>query len=334
MASTPLSAVRRTKPQPQTELVVRSSSVGVNQQEGAFTVTLYLKKGIINGLTGAQPAAVLDAPLTVDFSASLERTGSGTTEAASPIFAPFHELVTFPPGASIETISVPIISSVATPGPVPIYLSAATELSSLGVPSGGAMTEYYSGPNATGVVELYSSPDTVPPTIISVQLVTHGKRASAVVLGFSKPMAAATVDNILNYRVLSRPKMIGHPGFLPLLFGGGSGTTEYKSFPIAASTYDPSTSTVTLTLKRPVIASKLYEVSSAYPIKGHELTDPEGQRLGSQPILAMAAATVNHNDSGGEFTILVHPIPGDTPLAVGPLKTTYRDPVRLLGGFS
>jgi hypothetical protein len=117
-ATTSLSAGRRSKPQAQTQLVVSSSSGSVNQQEGAFTVILSLKKGIISGLTGAQPAAVLDAPLTVDFSASLERTVSGTTEAASPIFAPFHESVTFPPGASIETITVPIISSVATPGPV------------------------------------------------------------------------------------------------------------------------------------------------------------------------------------------------------------------------
>jgi hypothetical protein len=48
----------------------------------------------------------------------------------------------------------------------------------------------------------------------------------------------------------------------------------------------------------------------------------------------MATATVNNNDSGGEFTVLVHPIPGDTPFDVGPLKTTYRTPVRLLGGFA
>jgi hypothetical protein len=320
----------------QTELVVSSSSASVNQQESAFTVSLYLKKGIINGLTGAQPAAVLDAPLTVDFSASLERPGSGTTEAASPIFAPFHELVTFPPGASMETITVPIISSVATPGPVSIYLSAATAPvpSTSDVPSGGGTTEVFSGPNATGMVELYNNPDAAPPTITSAQLVTQGKRASAVVLGFSKPMAAATVENIHNYRVLSRPKMIYHPGFLSPLFGGDSSTTYYHSFPIAAATYDPSTSRVTLTLKRPTMASKLYEVSSAYPIKGHVLTDPEGQGLNSQSNLAMAAATVNNINPGGEFTILVHPIPGAIPPGVGPLKTTWRTPVRLLGGFA
>jgi hypothetical protein len=334
VASAPLSVVRPSKSRPQTQLVVSTSNPSVNQQQGSFTVNLYLKKGILDALTGAQPAAVLDVPLTVDFSASLDRPGSGTTEAASPIFAPFHESITFPPGASIETVTVPIISSTATPGPVAIYVAAAPAPSFSGVPSAGAMPAAISGPNATGMVELFSSPDMAPPAITGAQLVTHGKHASAVVLGFSKAMAAATVDNIHNYRILSRPRMIDHAGFLPLLFGGGSDTTEYRSFPITAATYDPSTSTVTLTLKRPILASKVYAVSSAYPFKGHELTDPEGQRLGSQPIFAIAAATVPNSDPGGEFTILIHPNPGTTPPAVGPLKTTYRTPVRFLGGFS
>jgi hypothetical protein len=284
----------------------------VNQQEGAFTVTLYLKKGILNGLTGAEPLAALDEPLTVDFSASLDPPGSGTTEAASPIFAPIHESVTFPAGVSTETVTVPIISSVATPGPVGIiYLSASTS-PSLGIPSGDA------------IVTLYSSPDAAPPTITSVQLVTQGKLASAVVLGFSKPMMKATVENIHNYRILSEPTMIDHPAFLSGIFGGESETTVYHSFPIAAATYDPSTSTVTLTLKRPAKASSLYEISSAYPLKGHELTDTEGQPLAGQSIL----------EEGGKFTILVHPIFGATPSAVGPLKSTLRVPRGLLAGFA
>ena len=143
------------------QLVVNASSIHVNQQQGFFTVTVSLKKGISIGLKGPQPAAPLDQPLTVDFSASLEQPASGTTEAASPIFAPFHESVTFPAGASTETVTVPIISSAATAGPVTIYLSAApTSSTSLGIPNGN------------GIVELYSSPDATPPTFTSVQLVT------------------------------------------------------------------------------------------------------------------------------------------------------------------
>ena len=131
-------------------------------------------------------------------------------------------------------------------------------------------------------MDLYSSPDAVPPTITSVQLVTQGKLASAVVLGFNKPMAPATVENIHNYRILSRPTTTDHSSLTFSCVCGSSyesETTEYQSFPIAAATYDPSTLTVTLTLKRPVKASRLYEISSAYPVKGHELTDLEGQPL-------------------------------------------------------
>ena len=81
-------------------------------------------------------------------------------------------------------------------------------------------------------------------------------------------------------------------------------------------TYDPSTSTVTLTLKQPARASSLYEVSSAYPLKGHELTDLEGQPLASPSTYGFVMVD--------GFTSLIHPIPGVTPSPVGPLKTTRR----------
>jgi len=165
----------------------------------------------------------------------------------------------------------------------------------------------------SGSAYLYSSPDASPPTITGVQLVTQGKLASAVVLTFSKPMAQATVEGIHNYRILSRPKRTSQAGFL---FWGGSTTTEIQSFPIAAANYDPSTSTVTLTLKRPARPSSLYEVSSAYPLKGHDLTDTKGQPLASPSTYGFMME--------GEFTNLIHPIPGVTPSPVGPLRIRRR----------
>ncbi len=306
-ASTPTTTVRTsTTPVPApAQLAVNASSMNVNQQQGSFTVTVSLTEGISVRLKGPPPAAPLDQPLTVEFSASLEQPGSGTTEAASPIFAPFHESVTFPAGASTESVTVPIISSAATAGPVTIYLSAApTSSTSSGIPNGN------------GNVELYSSPDATPPTFTSVQLVNRGRRASAVVLGFSKPMATATVEDIRNYRVLSRPETIHHTGFLFGLIGGWSTSNVIHSFPIAAATYDPSTLTVTLTLKRPAKASSLYEITSAYPLHGHVLTDPEGR------LLDQTSDVPDPNE--GRFAILVHPIPGFTPPIVGPLQVTSR----------
>jgi len=141
--------------------------------------------------------------------------------------------------------------------------------------------------------------------------VSQGKLASAVELSFSKSMAEATVENIPNYRILSQPKRTSRPGFL---FWGGSTTREIQSFPISAANYAPSTSTVTLTVKPPARASSFYEVSSAYPHKGHDLTDMQGQPL-------VSPLTYDFMFGGG-FTNLIHPIPGFTPAPVGALKIT------------
>lgn len=304
-ASTPTSTARASTAPAPAQLVVNPSNLYVNQQQASFTVTLSLTKGISTGLRGLPPAAPLDQPLTVDFSASLDQPGSATTETTSPIFAPFHESVTFLAGASTETVTVPIVSSAATAGPVTIYLSAMPmSPTALGIPTGN------------GNVELYSSPEATPPTLTSVQLVNRGQRASAVVLGFSKPMAPATVEDIHNYRILSRPETIHRTGFLFGLIGGWSTSNVIHSFPIAAATYDPSTLAVTLTLKRPAKTSSLYEITSAYPVAGHVLTDPEGQPL-AQPSYDPA---LYH----GQFAILVHPIPGFTPPIAGLLKFTSR----------
>jgi hypothetical protein len=291
-----LSAAKTTTPPQLAQLVISPTSESVNQQQGSFTVTLYLKKELT-----PRVAATLDAPLTVDFSASTNAPYSATPETASPVFAPVHESVTFPAGASAETVTVPIISSATTTVPTAIYLS-------VGLPSGSTVPL-----SLPGFVSLYSSSEAYPPAITRIQLVTQGKLASAVVLSFSKPMAWATVEDIGNYRIVSRPSQTSHKGFL---FWGGSTTTEIQSFPIAAANYDPSTSAVTLTLKRPTRASSLYEVSSAYPLQGHELTDTEGQTIGS-------SSTYGYMMVDG-FTNLIHPIPGFTPYTLGPLKTTVK----------
>jgi len=292
---------------PKPTLVISDSSEYVNQQEGAFTVTLTLVK---TRAEGRSTAAALNAPVTIDLSASLAASSSGPATAASPIFAPFNASVTFPAGASTETVTVPIISSLATSGPVPILLSAASTPSFLAAGSS---------------VLLYSSPDAVPPTITSVQPVTEGKLASAVVLGFNKPMVPSTVENIHNYRILSRPMTIDHSGGSTFSFSDGPGTyesitTQYQFFPIAAATYEPSTSTVTLTLKRPVKASSLYEVSGAYPARGHALIDLAGQQLTTlsenQPIVSIVSRRV------AAFTFAVRPALGIYPSPVGALKST------------
>ena len=299
-------------------LLITPSSEFVTQQDSAFTVTLTLaqaqpERKVV--AAGGYTAAALAEPVTVDFSALLQSDEGGPPTAVSPIFAPFNESVTFPAGVTTETVTVPIISTAATPGPVEIYLSATTTSSSVQTTYMAVELPGYLPAVPPDYVELYSSPNAAPPTITSVQLVTHGKLASAVVLGFSKPMAPASVENIHDYRILSRPTTIDDSSFL-LLGSSHSETTEYQSYPIAAATYDPSTSTVTLTLKRPVTASKLYQISSAYPLKGHKLTDLQGQPL--------AEGGVQIPDYLGEFTIGVRRVYEATSYAPGPNKSTLK----------
>ena len=294
-------------------LLITPSSEFVTQQDSAFTVTLTLMQAQSTRkvlAAGGYTAAALDLPVTVDFSALLQAGGAAPATAANPIFAPFNESVTFPAGVTTETVTVPIISTAATPGPMEIGLSATTTTSSVQSIVPVDLPGYLpAGP--PDWVELYSSPDAVPPAITSVQLVTHGKLASAVVLGFSKPMAPASVENIHDYRILSRPTTISDSHFL-LLGSSDSKTTAYQSFPIAVATYDPLTSTVTLTLKRPAKASSLYQISSGYPLRGHKLTDLEGQPLEEGGGIGIP----------GQFTIGVQHVTDATWYAPGPNKST------------
>jgi hypothetical protein len=304
-------------------LLITPSSEYANQQEGTFTVTLTLAKAQPYAkveAAGGYTAAALDEPVTVDLSASLESTSAGFAPVASPFFAPFNESVTFPAGASSETVTVPIISTAATPGPVTIALSATTTVQGVSsdVPVNTAVDLLTANPN---YVFLYSSPDAVPPTITSVQLVTQGKLASAVVLGFSKPMAPATVENIHNYRILSRAATSQHSS-ITLSGNYNSTTTQYQSFAIAAATYDPSTRAVTLTLKRPAKASSLYQISSGYPLRGHVLTDLQGQPFGTVP-----------SEIGSAFSIGVRGSMAAVSWAPGPVKSNFGGTTGFLSGL-
>ena len=173
--------------------------------------------------------------------------------------------MTFPPGVSTETVSVPINSTVTTAGPAMIKLSATTSSSSV----------ITTGPPPS--IALYGAPDAVPPTITGVQLITKGSRTSAVAVTFSKAMDPSTVENIHNYEVASWPKIKMQWNLLSRLdLTSASANVNVGLFPIKAVSYDPGTSTVLLTLTRPTKSSGLYAVRSPRKLAGHELTDLEG----------------------------------------------------------
>ena len=94
------------------------------------------------------------------------------------------ERVTFPSGGSTETVAVPIDSGVAAPGPMPI------------IPLGGVAVAVRHHSERRRRVGLYSSPDATTSTITSVQLVTQGEVASAVVVGSAKLSASGAGSEI------------------------------------------------------------------------------------------------------------------------------------------
>lgn len=304
LESRALLSIARASTPSQVELVVAASGPTVHQQQGSFPVTLSLRKD-----GNLQAGATLDQALTVEFVASATPPGVVAPQGGDAVFATFRQTVTFSPGDSTETVNVPIVATATAGAPASVYLTATASGS---VRIGGTVSQ---------VLPLYSSLAASPPSITGVQVVTQGKFATALVVGFNKPMDRATVENIANYRVLSAAQRSSSSGFL---FWSGSSTTQYRAFPLDSAYYNASTNKVALILRKPVAASKLYAIASAYPLSGHVLTDATGQQL----VSPAPTGTV----SAAAFTRLVRDIPGYIPRIIGALKITKKD--SLLNNFN
>jgi hypothetical protein len=105
---------------------------------------------------------------------------------------------------------------------------------------------------------------------------------------------------------------------------------DRRSFPIKAATYDPSTSTVTLTLKKPAKWSVLYALQDAPELAGHELADLQGHAL-EEPVGATGTFSVSLNPRsrlplpGGSmvFAFTVNSFRSDTTRAPGSASPPY-----------
>jgi hypothetical protein len=250
--------------------MIQTPAPFVSQQQGSFPVTLTLQAPARNGRSFFDVVTTLPSPLTVDFRASLAVPGPqgdpvtpGST--SSGIFQSFEESVTFPAGVSTETVTVPIIASAPAANPSAIQLSATSPSASV--------------QSMTFDLGLYSSQDAYPPQVISARLITQGQLATGIALTFDKPMAPATVENPGHYRVTSMPNIQVHSGLLGRLdLAPTSASVTIRSFPLGPGTYDPSTDTVTLPLRKPVKSSLPYAIT-AEKKAGHGITDAEGRPI-------------------------------------------------------
>jgi hypothetical protein len=215
-------------------------------------------------------APVLDQPTTVTVSAAFNSTGPADRQLPSEPAAgdgastPTSVSVTFPAGVTSETVHVPISAGAAStsPGIVPVWISATST----------------TGPSTGEDVYLLSGPDAVPPTMTSAQVIKTGRHASGISIAFSKPMMAATVENVHNYVVTSLQEGSSFPNPLASIVPVGY-SIHVRHYAIKSARYDPSTMTVTLIPAQPVTSSNGYSVGSAKDLSGHVITDLEGNPL-------------------------------------------------------
>jgi hypothetical protein len=249
------------------DVVIQVPSAYISQQSSQLDVTLMR----------TYPSGKSDpkGSITVDFSATYAPGSSGQQ------FTPVNTAVTFPAGQATETVAIPINSSAANPGLVPVDLAVTSS------------TRQVKGSSTT--VYLASSADAVPPSIVDVERVAGG-----IAITFSKPMDPATVQNIHNYVVKFRPSQSFN---LQDLYGVGLVETPNNTpddVPLRRATYDPATDTVLLVATEQLGSKGSYQIKSPAsltakkggPNKAHPLTDPEGNVL-------------DQGGSGGTFKVSI-----------------------------
>jgi hypothetical protein len=236
------------------DVVIQLPSAYISQQSSELDVTLMR----------TYPSGKSDSKgsITVDFSAA---SSSG---AAVQQFTPVAQSVKFPAGQATETMAVPINSGASNPGLVPIELSVTSS------------TRKVTGSKTT--VNLASSANAIPPSIIGVQRVAGG-----IAITFSKSMDPSTVQDIHNYAVKFSPTQNFS---LSDLYGVGLVQTLDNSpvkIPLRRATYNPATNTVLLVATEQLGTKGSYTISNpaslvakkAKPSNARPLTDTEGNLL-------------------------------------------------------
>jgi hypothetical protein len=237
------------------DVEIQVPSAYISQQSSQLDVTL-----VRTDRSGKKTDA--KGSITVDFSAT---SSSG---AAVQQFTPVTQSVTFPAGQAIETVAVPINSGAANPGLVPIELSVTSS------------TRTVTGSKTT--VDLASSANAIPPSIIGVQRVAGG-----IAITFSKSMNPSTVQDIHNYAVKFSPNQNFS---LEDLYGVGLVQALDNSpvkIPLRRATYNPATNTVLLVATEQLGTKGSYTISNpaslvakkARPSNARPLTDTEGNLL-------------------------------------------------------
>lgn len=102
-------------------------------------------------------------------------------------YTPASQVVNFAAGQNSQSVQVPILPGTAAEGTKYVELSLAT------TPGGQ--------PVANAYLEVTHNSDTIPPTVVSSKVLTHGSYITGFVLTFSKPMDPGPVSDVSNYAI-------------------------------------------------------------------------------------------------------------------------------------
>ncbi len=283
---------------------------------GEFTVNLLLSNptGAGLGSPGSAVLTITSSPGTLEFSTAsvtvpesgggvtitVNRVGgaSGTvgvsyaTAAVNAIpgvdYAAVSGTLSFPPGVTQETFTLPILGNSSNPNDATIAVV-------LSAPSGGAGL---SAPT-TEIVTIDK-----PLIVTGEQLAAGGKGITSVTLSFNKPLNPAQAGNLANF------------GFFVYwanasgIFTGGGNTT-----PLAAAEYNPANLTLTLVPSAVLPLNHVYGITvdgSTSAVLGNGLSDVNGGLLeGSSGVpgtpydLTFGGGTkVTYSDSQGNVVTL------------------------------
>ena len=205
--------------------------------ENAGSVTLTL-----NRIGGTQGTVAVEFT-TSDYTAL---AGTNYVAAAGP--------VTFAPGQTTATITIPVLDDLTVNGNNGFFVT-------LSGPIGGASL----GPvSVAAVVVTNTDRDTTPPAVSTVSAIPNGSAINGFVISFDKAMDPTRASLVSNYHV-----------YLSNSDAGGVGQT---AIPLAAANYNPTNHTVTLVPTAPLPGNQFYHliVNGSY---GMALTDLSGNIL-------------------------------------------------------
>jgi hypothetical protein len=226
---------------------------------------------------------------------------NGGTAVAGAQYLPLNETVTFQPGETTKTVSVPLVQGAANPGQVTVALQAT------------AMTP--DSPTASTKITIDKRADMTGPQITRSRLLVDGGQVQGIALTFSEPMDKRSVERVANYTVwdYSRKPTVGD-WFSAILTSGKKDPFAPLPVRLKGALYDEATQTVTLVPRRPLIPSGQFDVTSGFraptptakPRRGGP-ADLQGNLLG---YFHVSVGTPNKaNDAGTKAVNVLHKLP-------------------------